>query len=220
VAYGARILVLDKDYVVTYGTNINVGTGIVIVEGIGNYQGAIKKEFRIITEPETEGQDGLENETSEPKKGTVYTYGKLCYNITGNNTVAFVKPVDKKIKKLAIPSKVQILGKSFKVTKIDKKACYNCKQLNTVTIGNSVTVVGDQAFAKCKKLSKVTIGKGLKKIGKKTFYEDGKLRTLVIKSSKLTSVGKGTLKGVKIVDIYTPKKKKEKYKMIFKRAKE
>lgn len=40
-------LVLDTDYIVSYVQNTDVGTAIVILEGIGNYTGIIKKEFKI-----------------------------------------------------------------------------------------------------------------------------------------------------------------------------
>lgn len=161
-----------------------------------------------------------ETSTQEtPQQGKTYIYKNMIYKVTGSNTVTFMKPVDKKVKKISIPSKVKILGKSFKVTKVNKKACNKCKKLTTVTIGDNVTAIGDQAFANCPKLKKVAIGKGLKKIGKKVFYKDDKLKNLTIKSSKLTSVGKGALKGVKAVEIYAPKKKVEKYKKLFKKAK-
>ncbi|WP_330377409.1 hypothetical protein, partial [Intestinibacter bartlettii] len=37
----------NKDYVVSYENNINIGTAKVIVEGIGNYKGAVEKTFKI-----------------------------------------------------------------------------------------------------------------------------------------------------------------------------
>lgn len=165
---------------------------------------------------------GGTTEIPAPQKGKNYTYRNMVYKVTGSNTVTFMKPVNKKVKKITIPSKVKILGKSFKVTKISKKACYNCKKLTTVTIGNNVTTIGDQAFAKCTKLKKVTIGKGLTKIGKKAFYKDGKLTKIVIQSKKLKSVGKAAIRGVasgkaKLV-VKTPKGKKKAYTALFLKA--
>ncbi len=154
-----------------------------------------------------------------PQQGKTYTCNNMIYKVTGSSTVTFMKPANKKIKKIVIPDKVEILGQSFDVTKINKKACYGYGKLTTVKIGDNVTAIGDQAFANCSKLKMVTIGKGLKKIGEKVFYKDGKLKKLIIKSSKLTSVGKGTLKGVNGLNIQAPKKKVEKYKKLFKKAK-
>lgn len=213
VACGTEPLILDEDYVVTYGTNIDIGKGFVIIDGIGNYNGTIKKWFNINAVSSGDGEATSKEET--PQIGQTYTYKDMCYKMTDATTVTFMNPANKKIKKITIPNKVEILGQSFKVTQINKKACYNCKKLNTVTIGDNITTIGDQAFAKCGKLKKVTIGKGLKKIGKKVFYKDKKLSKLIIKSSKLTSVGKGTLKGVKKVTVQAPKKKVTKYKKLF-----
>lgn len=154
-----------------------------------------------------------------PKKGKTYKYKNMYYKVTGSTTVTFMKPVSKKVKKITIPSKVTILGKSFKVTKINKKACYGCTKVTSVSIGNYVTSIGEQAFAKCSKLKTVTIGTGLKRLGKKTFYNDKVLKKITIKSSKLTSIGKGTLRGVKKVSIKVPKKKKQAYYKLFTKAK-
>ena len=221
VSYGTETLTFDKDYIVKYGANVEVGKGYVLVEGKGNYTGSVKKEFNInvVTVSDEKNNSANTEEKATPKKGNTYTRNSMIYKVTSSSTVTFTKPVDKNVKKLSIPSKVKILGKTFKVTKINKKACYNCKKLTTVTIGNYVTTIGDQAFAECGKLKKVTIGKGLKKIGKKAFYKDKKLKTLIIRSMKLTSVGKGTLRGVKKVDIKAARKKLSEYKKLFKEAK-
>ncbi len=44
---GNVTLTEGKDYTVSYSDNINAGTGYVIVQGIGNYTGEIKKSFQI-----------------------------------------------------------------------------------------------------------------------------------------------------------------------------
>lgn len=156
----------------------------------------------------------------KPQKGKTYIYKNMYYKVTGSSTVTFMKPVNKKVKKITIPAKVKILGKKFKVTKINKKACYKCKKLTNVSIGNNVTTIGEQAFAKCTKLQKVTIGKGLTKIGKKVFYKDKKLMILDIrKCKKLKTVGKGALRGTnKKGEVLVAKGKRRKFEDIFKNA--
>lgn len=160
---------------------------------------------------------GTGNET--PVQGQIYTYKDLQYKVTGSSTVTFMQPVDKKTKKITIPATIKLFGKKLKVTKINAKACYNCKQLASVTVGNNVEDVGDQAFAKCTKLKKITFGKGLKRLGKKAFYKDKNLKNITIKSTKLKSIGKGALKGVKKVNVKAPKKKVKAYQKLFKKAK-
>lgn len=152
----------------------------------------------------------------KPVKGKTYTVKGMKYKVTSSTAVTFMKPVSKNIKKCTIPSTVEILGRLFKVTKINKKACYQCKKLTTVSIGNNVTTIEEQAFAKCTKLKTVSIGKGLKTVGKKAFYKDKNLKKIIIKSKKLKSVGKGAIKGVKKgLVIQAPEKKDKKYKQFF-----
>lgn len=48
--YSGKVLSLDSDYSVTYEDNLDVGTGKVIVKGIGNYKGEVTLEFEIAPE--------------------------------------------------------------------------------------------------------------------------------------------------------------------------
>ncbi len=45
---GDYVLIKDKDYTISYSDNINIGTGITIITGIGNYNGKVEKKFNII----------------------------------------------------------------------------------------------------------------------------------------------------------------------------
>ena len=68
--YSGGLLSLGSDYSVTYKDNLEVGTGKVIVKGIGNYKGEVTLEFEIAPE--------------------VYTYNFKCsypqtYQITGKS---------------------------------------------------------------------------------------------------------------------------------------
>ena len=47
VTYEGKKLELNTDYTVTYGTNVNVGSGKVTVKGKGRYYGSISKTFKI-----------------------------------------------------------------------------------------------------------------------------------------------------------------------------
>ena len=74
------------------------------------------------------------------------------------------------------------------------------------------------AFANCKKLKKVTIGTNVKKIGKKAFYKCSKLKSIRVKTTKLTSVGSNAFKGIyKKAVIKVPKAKMSKYKKLMKK---
>lgn len=130
-------------------------------------------------------------------KGTVFVVGKLKYKVTnaanGKNTVAVKAPKSKTVKSLTIPDVVKVQGQSYQVT-----------------------AIAASAFQKCSKLKKITIGKNITVIGKKAFYQTKKLKQITILSTKITSVGKNALKGIyKKAVLRVPKKKRKKYKKLF-----
>ncbi len=53
VFHSSAILSEGTDYTVSYGENVNVGKGTVIISGTGNYTGNITKEFQILEPPKT-----------------------------------------------------------------------------------------------------------------------------------------------------------------------
>ena len=110
-------------------------------------------------------------------------------------TVQYEKTVNKNIISVTIPSSIKLNGKRYKVTGI-----------------------AANAFKNCKKLKKVTIGTNVNSIGKRTFYGCSKLRTIKVKTSKLTGsrVGKQAFKGLnKKAVIKVPKKQLKAYKRLF-----
>lgn len=137
-----------------------------------------------------------------PKKGTILTdkNGKAKYKVLSsgveNGTVEYVKPTDKKAKNITIPAKVTINGITYKVVSVGKNALKNNKQVTKVTIGSNVKKIGKQAFYGCKKL-----------------------KTITIKSKKLTAknVGGKAFKGIHSKAIIkVPKEKVKTYKKMLK----
>lgn len=103
---------------------------------------------------------------------------------------------------------------------VDSKSARTLKVAATVTVNGekvSVTSIKANAFKGMKKLEKVTIGANVSKIGKNAFSGDGKLKSIQIKSKKLTSVGKGALKNISAkAVIKVPKNKKKAYTSLLK----
>lgn len=116
---------------------------------------------------------GIYEVTVTAKIGTVKTIGKARYKVNGAGTAAYVKSTNTKATKITIPATVKFGKQTYKVTEISKNA-----------------------FKDNKKITKVTIGKNVKKIQAGAFRNASKLKSVVIKSKNLKSVGKNALKGI------------------------
>ncbi len=193
-----------KDYEVEYENNIDPGTAKVKIigreynwwedekpRGYGSLSGSITKEFKIIKEAkETEPQ----NDINLPK-GTVATLGsgatKAVYTVTGNTTMTYTKcKAGKNATSAKVPETVVMIGQTYRVTGVAKKAFSGMKKLKKVTIGKYVAGIGANAFEKC-----------------------GKLKTLIVKSASLkASKCKKCLKGSSIKTVKVPASVKKTYK--------
>ena len=139
------------------------------------------------------------NPTKKPstvKVGKKATISGSQYKVTavkGTRTVQFTKG-KKNAKKIVIPSTVKVSGKSYKVTTIAKNALKGNKKLTKLTIGANVTKIGVNAFKGC-----------------------SKLKSIIVKTKKLTKskVGKNAFKGINSkATIKVPKAKVKAYKKI------
>ena len=130
------------------------------------------------------------------KVGTKYTVGGNQYTVTkAGEEVRFSKANAKK-KSVTIPATIKADGISYKVTE-----------------------VGVNAFKNNKKVKKVVIGTNVSKIAKKAFNKCPNLKTVVIKSTKLTkkTASKKCFSKVnKKMVIKVSKKSKKTYAKIFK----
>ncbi len=112
----------------------------------------------------------------------------ICYNITGDTTVQVTFRYQEDtgldyIGDIVIPSKVDYNGKKYTVTEIRKSAFYNCRQLTSVSIPNTVKSIGSQAFIFCTSLTDVNIPYGVTSIEKSTFFACGSLKRITIPNS-------------------------------------
>lgn len=111
-------------------------------------------------------------------------------------TVAYEKPKNKSQKTIKIPDTVTLEGIPYEVTSI-----------------------GANAFKNNRKLKKLTIGKNITTIGKSAFYGCKSLKSIIIKTTQLTSkrVGSKAFKGIyKKATIKVPKKQLKSYKKLLK----
>ena len=59
--------------------------------------------------------------------------------------------------------------KGYPVTEIARNAMSRTNSIKTLTIGDSVTMIGEMSFYSCENLAKINIGKGVQTIGKNAF---------------------------------------------------
>ena len=139
-------------------------------------------------------------EEKQLKKGDVVTDDKRAARVkvadVKKKEVEYKEPVNKKAKTVTIPATVKINGTTYKVTKIS-----------------------DNAFKGNKIVTRITVGKNIKSIGKNVFSGTTKLKTITLKTTKLTqkTVSRNAFKGIsKSATIKVPKKKLSAYKKLFK----
>lgn len=161
----------------------------------GNPNGSQQSDGGEVTSNNQGQQDVL------PAVRTTVTVKGIIYEVTKSDArkgEVMVKSLSKNQKKKAvkvtIPDTIKAKGYTFRVTKIAKNACKDCKKLKNVVIGKNITKIEANAFANNKKL-----------------------KILQIKSTTIKSVGKNALKGTnKNLVLKVPKKKLKAYKKLWK----
>lgn len=134
--------------------------------------------------------------TSKPKAGTKVTVGGNQYTVTKVGSEVRFSKVKAGIKALSIPATIKYKGVTYKVTAISANAVKGNKKIKSATIGANVKSVAAKAFNNCPKLKTVTI--------KST------------KLTKKTASKKSFSKVNKKMVIKVPKKVKKTYAKIFK----
>lgn len=126
----------------------------------------------------------------------VHTVKSCRYRIKNNSEVTFLGIANKKIKNVTIPSTIKIDKKTYKVTSISPNVLKN-KGITKITMGKNVVTIGAGAFNNCRKLKKI-----------------------IIKSSKLKTIGKDAFKNLpKKLVVKVPPKKIKLYKKLLKKQK-
>ncbi len=170
--------------------------------------------------------------TASIKVPSTVTIGKITYKVTGIAEKAFKG--NKKITKVTVGNNVtQIKKNSFSqctnlktvslgkgITSIGDKAFYQCTALTQITLPGKVAKIGKQSFYGCKKMTKATIPASVKSIGSKAFANAPKLKTVIIKTTRLTSKNVGSNAFWKIGSkavVKVPAKKLKAYKSLLKK---
>ncbi len=105
------------------------------------------------------------------------------YTLDGG-TVTGLTDYGKTLSAFVIPSEI---GEA-RITAIGDRAFYECDNLTSVAIADSVTSIGNAAFYDCTRLSSVTIGNGVTSIGARAFYDCRNLISITVPQN-ITSIG-------------------------------
>ncbi len=124
--------------------------------------------------------------------GTVYMDNTAEYTVTASGTTGYTVtvtgPASRNVTSVSIPATVTINGVEYKVTTIGESAFANCANLETVSVGGSLTVIETKAFYKCTNLKSVSGCSEVVSIGASAFSGCKKL-TSVDGMTKLTTIG-------------------------------
>lgn len=98
--------------------------------------------------------------------------GDAWYSVLSESagTAQYKKPAKKGMETAVIPDTVKIGNKTYKVTQVAGSAFKNSKSLKDVTIGGNITKIGKRAFYGCRNLRSVTVKTA--KLSKKSIGKD------------------------------------------------
>ena len=125
-------------------------------------------------------------------KDIVPSDGNLFFFIPIDDKTASISLKRNRHTELVIPYKyIDDDEKEYKIINIEDEAFYNCNNLITVTIPNSVTRIGEDAFNNCNNLTSVIIPNSVTSIGKYAFSYCRSLANVTIPNS-ITQIRDGT----------------------------
>ncbi len=116
--------------------------------------------------------------------------GQFAYLINEDNTITIIDYLRDESSVVDIPSEIE----GRRVTGIGNKAFWNCKNLTSITVPDSVAYIQDEAFGYCTSLESVWIADGVTRLGDLVFLACSDLRSIKIPESVI-EVGRNPFAG-------------------------
>ena len=107
-----------------------------------------------------------------------------------NQTAAVVSKGEKYSGDITIPSSVRHNGNTYKVTSMEDRLFYECYNLTSISLPESITAIEEYTFYHCNNLTTITIPDGVTSIGAKAFYWCSSLTSINIPDG-VTEIGEG-----------------------------
>ena len=101
-------------------------------------------------------QDDENNDVQKISASKMINYNNVTY-VLEDGTLTVYGAINLNVKNINIPSTVN----GYKVTKIDKAAFFKLKQLESVSIPETIEEISKGAFGECTKLTTVNISYGV-----------------------------------------------------------
>ena len=86
---------------------------------------------------------------------------------------------------IVIPDNVKHDGQFYQVTTIGENAFYQCDELKTITLSNSIRVIEEKAFRKCSSLTSILIPRNVWHIGETAFAETPSIESIYVDSANV-----------------------------------
>lgn len=110
-------------------------------------------------------------------QGPVFSFNGINYQVlNGSNSVSVISKRLKYSGDVIIPDKVVYAGENYFVAVIAKEAFYNCPNLTSVVIPQSVMTIGSYSFERCQSLTSIIIPHNVTSIGIEAFGKCDKLK--------------------------------------------
>lgn len=148
VCDGSRVLARNVDYTISYSNNTNIGTGVISIKGIGNYNGISKIKFAIVSAPITglrfSALSTSSVKLSWSKKSNITGYE--IYTSNGRTRIAKTKKTSVTIKNLKAGRPYKYKVRTYTV--IGKKTYYGAFKTIAVSTKPQVPVITTTSAAK------------------------------------------------------------------------
>ena len=155
---------------------------------VSNAKALVSKDtsltVEIAEEPESVVPIEIAGDSSEPDYGTTPDGWEYVIYFDGADMIATIEGYSGTETELIVPESIE----GFPVESIGDSAFYNCDNLTSIVLPDSLSCINDMAFARCENLTSVSLGSSLHTISYYSFYGCNNLVSIVIPDS-VTYIG-------------------------------